>query len=350
MSTATAYAVNAPDGSFEKVAIERRELGPHDVLIDVKYAGICHSDIHTARDEWHGTAYPCVPGHEIAGIVAAVGSEVTRHRVGDRVGVGCLVGSCGECEPCVAGEQQYCTRGAVWTYNSPVSAEQQAGGRTLGGYSTQIVVTEDFVLSIPEGIGLDVAAPLLCAGITLFSPLRHWNAGPGKRVAIIGMGGLGHIGVKIAAAMGAEVTVLSHSLSKQEDGRRFGAHHYYATGDRATFKQLRGAFDLIINTVSADLPIEDYLKLLRLDGSLVALGLPNQPYSIRASVLSGFRRSLSGSMIGGIAQTQEMLDFCAEHGIGAEIEVIPADRIDDAYERVIASDVRYRFVIDAATM
>ncbi|MFD7846270.1 NAD(P)-dependent alcohol dehydrogenase [Nocardia sp. NPDC059764] len=350
MSTATAYAVNAPDGSFEKVAIERRELGPHDVLIDVKYAGICHSDIHTARDEWHGTAYPCVPGHEIAGIVAAVGPEVTRHQVGDRVGVGCLVGSCGECEPCVAGEQQYCARGAVWTYNSPVPAEQQAGGRTLGGYSTQIVVTEGFVLSIPEGIGLDVAAPLLCAGITLFSPLRHWNAGPGKRVAIIGMGGLGHIGVKIAAAMGAEVTVLSHSLSKQEDGRRFGAHHYYATGDRATFKQLRGAFDLIINTVSADLPIEDYLKLLRLDGSLVALGLPDQPYSIRASVLAGFRRSLSGSMIGGIAQTQEMLDFCAEHGIGAEIEVIPADRIDDAYERVIASDVRYRFVIDAATM
>ncbi|MEU1207639.1 NAD(P)-dependent alcohol dehydrogenase [Nocardia sp. NPDC005825] len=350
MSTATAYAVNTPDGSFEKVAIERRELGPHDVLIDVKYAGICHSDIHTARNEWHGTAYPCVPGHEIAGIVAAVGSEVTRHRVGDRVGVGCLVGSCGECESCEAGEQQYCTRGAVWTYNSPVPAEQQAGGRTLGGYSTQIVVTEGFVLSIPEGIGLDVAAPLLCAGITLFSPLRHWNAGPGKRVAIIGMGGLGHIGVKIAAAMGAEVTVLSHSLSKQEDGRRFGAHHYYATGDRATFKQLRGTFDLIINTVSADLPIEDYLKLLRLDGSLVALGLPDQPYSIRASVLAGFRRSLSGSMIGGIAQTQEMLDFCAEHGIGAEIEVIPADRIDDAYERVIASDVRYRFVIDAATM
>ncbi|MGW4352123.1 NAD(P)-dependent alcohol dehydrogenase [Nocardia sp. NPDC004582] len=350
MTTATAYAVNAPDGSFEKVAIERRELGPHDVLIDVKYAGICHSDIHTARNEWHGTAYPCVPGHEIAGIVAAVGSEVTRHRVGDRVGVGCLVDSCGECEPCVAGEQQYCTRAAVWTYNSPVPAEQQAGGRTLGGYSTQIVVTEGFVLSIPDGIGLDVAAPLLCAGITLFSPLRHWNAGPGKRVAIIGMGGLGHIGVKIAAAMGAEVTVLSHSLSKQEDGRRFGAHHYYATGDRATFKQLRGSFDLIINTVSADLPIDDYLKLLRLDGSLVALGLPDQPYSVRASTLAGFRRSLSGSMIGGIAQTQEMLDFCAEHGIGAEIEVISADRIDDAYERVIASDVRYRFVIDTATM
>ncbi|AYF73487.1 NAD(P)-dependent alcohol dehydrogenase [Nocardia yunnanensis] len=350
MSTAAAYAVSAPDGTFEKIAIERRDLGPHDVLIDVKYAGICHSDIHTARNEWHGTAYPCVPGHEIAGIVSAVGSEVTRHRVGDRVGVGCMVDSCGECESCLAGEQQYCTRGVTWTYNTPVPAEQQAGGYTLGGYSTQVVVTEGFVLSIPDGIGLDVAAPLLCAGITLFSPLRHWNAGPGKKVAIIGMGGLGHVGVKLAAAMGAEVTVLSHSLSKQEDGLRFGAAHYYATGDRATFKQLRGSFDLIINTVSADLPIEDYVKLLKLDGSLVLLGLPEKPATVRASTLAGMRRSLSGSMIGGIPQTQEMLDFCAAHGIGAEIEVISADRIDEAYDRAVASDVRYRFVIDTATM
>ncbi|MGW4245924.1 NAD(P)-dependent alcohol dehydrogenase [Nocardia sp. NPDC004722] len=350
MSTAAAYAVSAPDGAFEKIAIERREVGPHDVLIDVKYAGICHSDIHTARNEWHGTAYPCVPGHEIAGIVAAVGSEVTRHKIGDRVGVGCMVNSCGTCEACLAGEQQYCTKSLVWTYNSRVPAEQQSGGYTLGGYSTQVVVTENFVLSIPEGIGLDVAAPLLCAGITLFSPLRHWNAGPGKKVAIVGMGGLGHVGVKIAAAMGAEVTVLSHSLSKQEDGLRFGAHHYYATADRATFKQLRSSFDLIINTVSADLPIDDYLKLLKLDGSLVVLGLPDKPYAVKASTLAGFRRSLSGSMIGGIPQTQEMLDFCAAHGIGAEIEVISADRIDEAYDRVVASDVRYRFVIDTATM
>ncbi|MFJ4653072.1 NAD(P)-dependent alcohol dehydrogenase [Nocardia sp. NPDC088792] len=350
MSNAAAYAVSAPDGRFEKVTIERRELGPHDVLIDVKYAGICHSDIHTARNEWRGTSYPCVPGHEIAGLVAAVGSEVTRHQVGDRVGVGCMVDSCGHCEPCLAGEQQYCLNGTVWTYNTKVPAEQQAGGYTLGGYSTRIVVTEGFVVSIPEGIGLDVAAPLLCAGITLFSPLRHWNAGPGKQVAIIGMGGLGHVGVKIAAAMGAEVTVLSHSLSKEEDGRKFGAHHYYATKDRDTFKKLRGSFDLIINTVSAELPIEQYLRLLKLDGSLVALGLPETPYSINASTLAGFRRSLSGSMIGGIPQTQEMLDFCAAHGIGAEIEVISADRIDEAYDRVVASDVRYRFVIDTATI
>ncbi len=350
MSTAAAYAVSSPEGPFEKVAVERRELGPHDVLIDVKYAGICHSDIHTARDEWGGTRYPCVPGHEIAGIVAAVGSEVVRHRVGDRVGVGCMVDSCGKCAPCLAGEEQYCVPGATMTYNSPVPETAQAGGYTLGGYSTQVVVTEGFVVSIPEGIGLDVAAPLLCAGVTLFSPLRHWNAGPGKKVAIIGMGGLGHIGVKIAAAMGAEVTVLSQSLSKQEDGKKFGAAHYYATGDRQTFKDLRGRFDLILNTVSADLPIDSYLKLLALDGTLVILGLPEKPLEAKPFTLAGYRRSLAGSMIGGVAQTQAMLDFCAEHGIGAEIEVISADRIDEAYDRVIASDVRYRFVIDAATM
>ncbi|MCP2320846.1 uncharacterized zinc-type alcohol dehydrogenase-like protein [Nocardia amikacinitolerans] len=351
MSTAAAaYALPAPDGAFEKVTIERRELGPHDVLIDVKYAGICHSDIHTARDEWGGTRYPCVPGHEIAGLVAAVGSAVTRHKVGDRVGVGCMVDSCGKCAPCLADEEQYCQAGATMTYNSTVDPAVQPGGYTMGGYSTQVVVTENFVVSIPEGIGLDVAAPLLCAGVTLFSPLRHWQAGPGKRVAIIGMGGLGHVGVKIAAAMGAEVTVLSHSLSKQEDGKRFGANHYYATGDRQTFRELRGRFDLILNTVSADLPLDDYMKLLNLDGTLVILGLPENPMTVKPFTLAGYRRSLAGSMIGGIAQTQEMLDFCAQHGIGAEIELISADEIDSAYDRVVASDVRYRFVIDTATM
>ncbi|WP_280468553.1 NAD(P)-dependent alcohol dehydrogenase [Nocardia cyriacigeorgica] len=350
MSTATAYAMAGPDAPFEKVAIERRELGPHDVLIDIKYAGICHSDIHTARNEWGGANYPCVPGHEIAGIVAAVGSAVTRHKVGDRVGVGCMVDSCGVCRACLAGEEQYCTGGSTMTYNTPVPETVQPGGYTMGGYSTQVVVTENFVLSIPDGLDLDVAAPLLCAGITLFSPLRHWQAGPGKKVAIIGMGGLGHVGVKIAAALGAEVTVLSHSLSKQEDGKRFGAHHYYATSDKQTFRELRGTFDLIINTVSADLPIDSYMKLLALDGTLVILGLPEQPLAVRPMTLVGYRRSLSGSMIGGIAQTQEMLDFCAEHGIGAEIEVIAADELDGAYDRVVASDVRYRFVIDVATM
>ncbi|MFI6364551.1 NAD(P)-dependent alcohol dehydrogenase [Nocardia sp. NPDC050630] len=350
MSVAAAYAMSAPDGHFEKLTIERRELGRRDVLIDVEYAGICHSDIHTARDEWGGAKYPCVPGHEIAGIVAAVGPEVTKHRVGDRVGVGCMVDSCGVCGPCLANEEQYCDNGATMTYNTPVDASIQPGGHTMGGYSSQVVVTENFVLSIPEGIGLDVAAPLLCAGITVFSPLRHWNAGPGKKVAIIGMGGLGHVGVKIAAAMGAEVTVLSHSLSKQDDGKRFGAHHYYATADKQTFRDLRNQFDLILNTVSADLPIDSYLRLLRLDGTLVILGMPGNPMSVRPFTIAGYRRALAGSMIGGIAQTQEMLNFCANHGIGAEIELISADEIDGAYDRVVASDVRYRFVIDASTI
>ncbi|MEV0356626.1 NAD(P)-dependent alcohol dehydrogenase [Nocardia sp. NPDC050697] len=350
MSTAAAYAVSGPEGPFEKVTIERRDLGPHDVLIDVKYAGICHSDIHTARNEWGGAKYPCVPGHEIAGIVAAVGSAVTRHGVGDRVGVGCMVDSCGRCAPCLDGNEQYCERGAVMTYNTPVAETVQAGGVTLGGYSTQIVVTENFVLSIPEGIGLDVAAPLLCAGITTYSPLRHWNAGPGKQVAIIGMGGLGHVGVKIAAALGAEVTVLSQSLRKRDDGLRLGATGYYATAEKQTFKDLRNRFDLIINTVSADLPLDNYLKLLKVDGTLVALGLPENPASIRPYLLASYRRSLSGSMIGGIAETQEMLNFCAKHGIGAEIELISADEIDAAYDRVVASDVQYRFVIDAGTI
>ncbi|WP_280398547.1 NAD(P)-dependent alcohol dehydrogenase [Nocardia carnea] len=350
MSSVAAYAMAGPDAAFEKVTIERRALGPRDVLIDIAYAGICHSDIHTARNEWGGAAYPCVPGHEIAGTVAAVGSAVTAHRVGDRVGVGCMVDSCGVCEPCLEGDEQYCTRGAVMTYNSRVPEEVQPGGHTLGGYATQIVVTENFVVGIPEGIDLSVAAPLLCAGITVYSPLRQWGAGPGTRVAIIGMGGLGHMAVKIAAALGAEVSVLSHSLSKQEDGKRFGAQHYYATSDKQIFRELRSHFDLIINTVSADLPINDYMKLLRLNGSLVVLGLPEQPLTVQPKVLAGRRRSLTGSMIGGIAQTQEMLNFCAEHGIGAEIEVISADEIDGAYERVVASDVRYRFVIDTATI
>ncbi|MGW4635182.1 NAD(P)-dependent alcohol dehydrogenase [Nocardia sp. NPDC004415] len=350
MSKAAAYALPSADGSFEKVTIERRDLGPDDVLIDIKFVGICHSDIHTARDEWGGTRYPCVPGHEIAGIVAAVGSSVRKYQVGDRVGVGCLVNSCGKCEPCLAGEEQYCARGASWTYNSPVPEETQPGGYTLGGYATQIVVTENFVVAIPEGIDLDVAAPLLCAGITLYSPLKHWNAGPGKKVAIIGMGGLGHVGVKIAAALGAEVTVLSQSLRKRDDGLRMGATHYYATSDKETFRQLRNSFDLIINTVSADLPIDNYLRLLALDGSLVILGLPENPMTVHGRNLAAYRRSLAGSMIGGIAQTQEMLNFCASHGIGADIELISADEIDSAYDRVIASDVQYRFVIDAASI
>ncbi|WP_019932511.1 NAD(P)-dependent alcohol dehydrogenase [Nocardia sp. BMG111209] len=349
MSTAAAYAVGSSDGRFEKTTIQRRDLLPHDVLIDIRYSGVCHSDIHTARNEWHGTRYPCVPGHEIAGIVAAVGSAVTRHQVGDRVGVGVMVDSCGRCEFCLAGEEQYCANGNTMTYNGAVPEELQAGGHTLGGYSSQVVVTENFVVTIPDKLGLDVAAPLLCAGITLYSPLRHWNAGPGTRVAVVGMGGLGHVGVKLAAAMGAEVTVLSQSLRKQEDGRRFGAQHYYATSERRTFRDLRNHFDLILNTVAADLPINNYMRLLKTDGTLVVLGLPDSDLTVQPFTLSNNRRSLAGSTIGSIAETQEMLNFCAEHGIGAEIETISADRIDEAYDRVVASDVRYRFVIDAAT-
>ncbi|MGC0365534.1 putative zinc-type alcohol dehydrogenase-like protein [Rhodococcus sp. 27YEA15] len=346
MVTAAAYAATSPDGPLEKTTVERRELGPLDILIDIKFAGICHSDIHTARNEWGRTRYPVVPGHEIAGVVAAVGSGVTKHKVGDRVGVGCFVDSCGECEACTAGEEQYCTRGVTGTYN----AKGPDGKSTQGGYSTHIVVTEHFVLSIPEGIELDVAAPLLCAGITLYSPLKHWNAGPGKKVAIIGFGGLGHVGVKIAKALGAEVTVLSQSLSKKEDGLRLGADHYYATKDAETFTALRGQFDLILNTVSVNLDVDAYMSLLAINGTLVELGLPEKPIEVGAFSLAANRRSLAGSMVGGIPQTQEMLDFCAENGIGAEIEVIEASQVNQAYERVVASDVRYRFVIDTATI
>lgn len=345
-TTVNAIQATAADQPLSKTTVERRELGPRDVLIDVAFAGICHSDIHTARNEWANTTYPVVPGHEIAGLVADVGSEVTRHKVGDRVGVGCFVDSCGECEACKNGDQQYCFAGVVQTYNS----KTYDGEFTHGGYSEKIVVTEDFVLKIPDGIDLDVAAPLLCAGITLYAPLTHWRAGPGKKVAIIGMGGLGHIGVKIAHALGAEVTVLSQTLSKQDDGRRFGADHYYATGDPETFATLRNEFDLIINTVSVNLDLDQYLSLLAIDGTLVELGVPEHPLQVKAFSLLGNRRSLAGSMVGGIPATQDMLDFCAEHGIGAEIETISADEINAAYDRVVDSDVRYRFVIDAATL
>ncbi|HVX43833.1 MAG TPA: NAD(P)-dependent alcohol dehydrogenase [Mycobacteriales bacterium] len=345
MRTVTAYATPAAKAPYQKTTIERRDVGPKDVLIDIAYAGICHSDIHTAREEWGGAIFPLVPGHEIAGIVSEVGSQVTRHKVGDRVGVGCMVDSCRECAPCRNGEEQYCEKGNVGTYNSI----GKDGQPTYGGYSSQIVVDEDFVVHIPDGIALDVAAPLLCAGITLFSPLNHWNAGPGKRVAIVGLGGLGHVGVKIAHALGAEVTVLSQTLSKKEDGLRLGADHYFATNDDATFEALKSSFDLIVNTVSATLPMAKYLSLLALNGTMVNVGAPPDPLEVPAFALMTNRRSWAGSGIGGIRETQQMLDFCAEHGIGAEIETITGEQIDEAYDRVVASDVRYRFVIDVST-
>ena len=341
-----AYAAPAAGEPLAPTVIERRAVGPNDVLIEITHAGICHSDIHTVNGDWGPQPFPVVPGHEIVGVVAEVGPAVTRHRVGDRVGVGCMVNSCGECANCLRGDEQYCLDGMVPTY----AGTDRDGTTTQGGYSTHVVVDADYVLRVPDGIDSAAAAPLLCAGITTYAPLRRWGAGPGKRVAVVGLGGLGHMAVKIAAAMGAEVTVLSQSLKKQEDGLRLGAQHYYATSDPDTFPQLAGRFDLIVNTVSAAIDVDAYLSLLAVDGTLVNVGAPPEQLSLDVFSLIGARRSFAGSMIGGIALTQEMLDFCAGHGIGADVEVIAADRINDAYERVLASDVRYRFVIDTATL
>jgi len=335
-----------PGEPFERGVVQRRDLRPDDVAIEIAFAGICHSDIHQARDEWFPGTYPMVPGHEITGTVTAVGGEVGKFAVGDRVGVGCFVDSCGECEYCEQGEEQYCSKGPVLTYNG----HDYDGEVTYGGYSRAIVVKERFVVRVPDEIELDVAAPLLCAGITTYSPLRHWNVGPGKRVAIVGMGGLGHVGVQLARAMGAEVTVLSHTLSKRDDGIALGAHDYHAISDPETFKDLRSSFDLILNTVSANLPVDRFLGMLRVDGSLVNVGLPIEPDSYRVFFLTGGRKSIAGSNVGGIRETQEMLDFCAEHGIAPIIEKVTADEVGDAYERVVASQVRYRCVIDVATI
>jgi uncharacterized zinc-type alcohol dehydrogenase-like protein len=347
MTTVAAYAAPAAKAPLERTTIERRAVGESDVLIDIKFAGICHSDIHQAREGWGEAIFPMVPGHEIAGVVSEVGPGVTKFKVGDRVGVGCLVDSCRECENCRAGQEQYCLNGSFGpTYN----AIGRDGTPNYGGYSQKIVVDENYVVRIPDGLSLDAAAPLLCAGITLYSPLKRWNAGPGKKVAILGMGGLGHMGVKIAHALGAEVTVLSQSLRKKDDGLKLGADHYYATSDPKTFEELRGTFDLIVSTVSAPLDFNAYLSLLKTEGALVNVGAPEEPVSLNLFSVIGGGKTLAGSMIGGIRETQEMLDFCAEHGIGAEIELIAASEINEAYERVLASDVRYRFVIDTATI
>ncbi|ATL30105.1 Alcohol dehydrogenase [Streptomyces formicae] len=346
ITTVSAYAAPAPGAPLERTTVPRRAVGESDVMIDIKYAGICHSDIHQARDGWGEGIYPMVPGHEIAGVVTEVGPGVTKFSVGDRVGVGCMVDSCRECENCQAGLEQYCAQGNIGTYN----ALDKNGEPTYGGYSSHIVVDEAFTVRIPDGLALDVAAPLLCAGITTYSPLAHWNAGPGKKVAVVGLGGLGHMAVKIANAMGAEVTVLSQSLRKKDDGLKLGAEHYYATSDDATFEALASTFDLILSTVSAPLPLDKYLGLLRTDGAFVNVGAPEEPVSLNLFSVIGGRKTLAGSNIGGIRETQEMLDFCAVHGLGAEIELIRADQINEAYERVLASDVRYRFVIDNATI
>jgi uncharacterized zinc-type alcohol dehydrogenase-like protein len=341
-----AYAAPAANAPLERTTIALRDLGPKDVLIDIAYAGICHSDIHQAREEWFGGIFPMVPGHEIAGLVAAVGSDVTSYKVGDRVGVGVFVDSCNECENCEKGLQNYCLKGFTPTYNG----RDKAGDPTNGGYAAAIVVNEKYVLRIPENLPLDVAAPLLCAGITTYSPLREWGAGPGKRVGIMGLGGLGHMGVKLAHAMGADVTLISHSPNKEEDGKRLGADHFLLSSDKAAMKAAEGTLDLIINTVSASIDMDAALSLLKTDGTLVSVGLPDEPLKVSTFTLIAQRRRLAGSNIGGLAQTQEMLDFCAEHGFGSDVEVIPADQVNEAWDRVVASDVRYRFVIDTASL
>ncbi|MEV0900889.1 NAD(P)-dependent alcohol dehydrogenase [Actinoplanes sp. NPDC049802] len=346
MTTARAYTATSSTEPLVATTIERRPVGPHDVLIDIAYSGICHSDISTVRGDWGPISYPLVPGHEIVGTVAEVGAQVSRHKVGDRVGVGCMVNSCRECVNCRAGLENYCLNGATYTYNSI----DRDGTPTQGGYATQVVVVEDFVLSVPENIPFAAAAPLLCAGVTTYSPLAHWKASPGSKVAVVGLGGLGHLAVKFAHAMGAEVTVLSQTLRKKDDGLRLGADHYYATSDASTFTTLANTFDLIVNTISAPIDVQAYLSLLALDGTLVNLGAPAQPFPVSVFALMGNRRSFAASAIGSIAETQEMLNFCAEHAIAPETELITAAEINTAYERVLKSDVRYRFVIDAATI
>ncbi|MFI6575111.1 NAD(P)-dependent alcohol dehydrogenase [Nocardiopsis sp. NPDC050513] len=346
MTTVAAYAAPAAKAPLERTTIERRPVGASDVRIDIKFAGICHSDIHQAEEGWGESIFPMVPGHEIAGVVAEVGSGVTRYRVGDRVGVGCFVDSCRVCEYCEKGLEQYCAEGMTATYNGL----DRQGRPTHGGYSTGIVVDERYVLRIPDSLPLDTAAPLLCAGITSYSPLRRFKVGPGSKVAVLGLGGLGHMGVKLAHAMGAEVTVLSQSLRKRDDGLGMGADHYYATSDPATFETLAGSFDVILSTVSVALDFDRYLGLLKPEGALANVGAPDDPIALNLFSLIMGGRSLTGSMIGGIPETQEMLDFCAEHGLGAEIEVIRAEEVNEAWKRVVASDVRYRFVIDTATI
>ncbi|MFD1722087.1 NAD(P)-dependent alcohol dehydrogenase [Amnibacterium endophyticum] len=345
-TTVPALLTDAPGAAFHRGTVERRDLGPRDVAIDIAFAGICHSDIHQVREEWGGAIFPMVPGHEIAGTVTAVGADVEGYAVGDRVGVGCFVDSCRECEYCLAGEEQFCLKGNVGTYN----ARGYDGEVTYGGYSTSVVVDERYVLRIPDGIELDVAAPLLCAGITTYSPLKHWGVGPGSKVAVVGLGGLGHMAVQLAKAMGAEVTVISRSRGKEEDGRRLGADSWVATNEEGALKALRNTFDLIVNTVSADVDVDALARTLRVGGSLVYVGAPSERQSFAVFSLIGGRRSVAGSNIGGIAETQEMLDFCGVHGIGAEVERIGADEVTDAYDRVVDGEVHYRFVIDTATI
>ena len=338
-----AFDATSPLAPFE---IERRALKPHDIQIDILYSGVCHSDLHQARSEWGPSLYPLVPGHEIVGRVVAVGEQVSRFRVGELAGVGCMVDSCQHCDSCAEGLEQYCEKGATWTYNS---RERDTKAPTHGGYSTAIVVTEGFAVHIPETLDLKAVAPLLCAGITMYSPLAHWKIGKGHKVAIVGLGGLGHMGIKLAVAMGAEVSLFTTSQGKAEDAVRLGAHHVVISSDKAAMRAVRGSFDFILSTVPTTHDLNPYLGTLKRDGQLVIVGAL-EPVGVNGGTLVAQRRSVAGSNIGGIAETQEMIDFCAEHGIVSDIELIEMQDINTAYGRMLRNDVKYRFVIDMASL
>ncbi len=342
-----AFGTEGATAPLQSLNIQRRTPTAHDIEIEILYCGVCHSDLHTARNEWHSTLYPCVPGHEIVGKIVSVGSHVTKFKVGDLAGVGCLVDSCRECDYCKEDLEQYCSNGSTGTYNS---TDKFLGTQTYGGYSESIVVDESFVLRIPENLDLAATAPLLCAGITTYSPLKHWNVGPGKKVGIVGIGGLGHMAVKLAKAMGAEVVVFTTSPSKFEDAKRLGADDVILSKDPEQMSRYAGKLHFVLDAVSAQHDINTYLNLLRVDGSLALVGAPENPLPVAAFSLIPFRRSFAGSLIGGIAETQEMLDFCGSHNIVSDIEMIPIQQINEAYERLLKGDVKYRFVIDMASL
>jgi len=347
MIAAKGYAAQTNDSSLAPWNFQRREVGPHDVQFDILYCGVCHSDLHQIKDDWGGSIFPMVPGHEIVGRIVAVGAQVTRFNVGDLAGTGCMVDSCRTCTSCQQGLEQYCLNGNSQTYNG---LEQDRKTPTYGGYSNTIVVNEDFVLHIPETLDLAATAPLLCAGITTYSPLRHWQVGPGHKLAVLGLGGLGHMGVKFGVAFGADVTVLSTSAAKEADAKKLGAHHFVVTSDPAQLEAVKGQFDFILDTVSAEHDYMQYLALLKVDGVHICVGAPPTPAAIQALSLIIGRKSIAGSSIGSIAETQEMLDFCAETGIVSDIETIAIRDIHQAYDRMLKGDVRYRFVIDMATL
>ena len=345
---ALGYAAQSPTSPLAPFPFERREPGPRDVQIEIQYCGVCHSDLHSVRNEWHGTTYPIVPGHEIIGRVIKVGKDVKGYKAGDLAGVGCLVDSCRTCASCRENLEQYCDTGFTLTYNSP---DPHTGGVTYGGYSNQIVVDQHFVLHIPEKLDPAAAAPLLCAGITTYSPLRHWKVGPGQKVGIVGLGGLGHMGVKFARAFGAEVVLFTTSPGKTEDAKRLGAHQVVISRDPGGMAAQANSFDFILNTVAASHNLDPFIALLKRDGTMCLVGAPGQPHpSPSVTGLIFRRRGLAGSLIGGLKETQEMLDFCAQHGIVCDVELIPIQQIDQAYERMLKSDVKYRFVIDLASL